>query len=130
MDMFQISALGITGTLLSVILKKYRPEFSVLCGIVTGLLIFSHVAGYFREIFSLTEEMILSAGVSNKYFTVLVKITAVACVSEISSELCRDAGENAIAVKIEMAGKIIIMLIAMPVIKGFLEVCIDAINML
>ena len=50
--------------------------------------------------------------------------------AEISSELCRDAGENAIAVKIEMAGKIIIMLIAMPVIKGFLEVCIDAINML
>ena len=130
MDIIQISALGITGTLLSVILKKYRPEFSVLCGIVTGMIIFSQVVGYFREIFSLTGEMISAAGVSNRYFTVLVKITSVACIAEIASELCRDAGENAIAVKIEMAGKIIIMLIAMPVIKGFLEVCINAINML
>ena len=62
------------------------------------------------------------AGVESRYIGVVLKIMGIAYISQFASELCRDAGEGAIASKIEVAGKIIIMTISMPIIYSLLEV--------
>jgi stage III sporulation protein AD len=55
------------------------------------------------------------------YFTSVLKITGIAYISEFGAEICRDAGEGAIASKIEMAGKVIIIALAIPVITSLID---------
>lgn len=129
MDIIKISGIALSGALFSIIIRKERPELAVVTAIVTGVILTGYVLGTLGQVIEMIEEIITVSGVDIKYFTVLIKIIAVAYICEITSELCRDSGENSIAVKVEMVGKIFIMFMSMPLIKNFLEVCINAVNM-
>ena len=129
MDIIKISGIALSGALFSIIIRKERPELAVVTAIVTGVILTGYVLGTLGQVIEMIEEIITVSGVDIKYFTVLIKIIAVAYICEITSELCRDSGENSIAVKVEMIGKIFIMFMSMPLIKNFLEVCINAVNM-
>ncbi len=129
MDIIKISGIALAGALFSVIIKKERPELAVMTAIVTGVILTGYVLGTLGQVIEIIKEIITVSGVDIKYFTILIKIIAIAYICEITSELCRDSGENSIAVKVEMIGKIFIMFMSMPLIKNFLEVCINAVNM-
>lgn len=130
MNIFQLVGIAVVGAVFSVILRRYRPEFAMFTAMATGLILLAYMLGALDKVFSMVDEMVRNTGVDRKYFVVLIKIIGVSYIAEISGEICRDAGEGAIAAKIEMVGKMFIMLLAMPIIKTFLEVCIDAISML
>ena len=130
MDIIKLCMLGITGAILAVMLKKQNPPFALLAACVTGIILISYALGCTGAVIDEIEEIVNLCGIDKKYFSLLLKIIAASYICEISSELCRDAGEGAIAVKIEMIGKLFIMLMSMPLVKGFLEVCINAVNML
>lgn len=130
MNIFQLVGISVVGAVFSVILRRYRPEFAMFTAMATGLILLTCMLGALDKVFSMVDEMVRNTGVDRKYFVVLIKIIGVSYIAEISGEICRDAGEGAIAAKIEMVGKMFIMLLAMPIIKTFLEVCIDAISML
>lgn len=130
MNIFQLVGIAVVGAVFSVILRRYRPEFAMFTAMATGLILLTYMLGALDKVFSMVDEMVRNTGVDRKYFVVLIKIIGVSYIAEISGEICRDAGEGAIAAKIEMVGKMFIMLLAMPIIKTFLEVCIDAISML
>ena len=53
---------------------------------------------------------------------VVLRVIGIAYVAQFGAELCRDAGESAVASKIEFAGKIIIMTLSMPIMYKLLEV--------
>ena len=130
MDIIKLSAVGIIGALAAVMLKKANPQLAMLTAMATGLVLLMYALGTFGAVIEEIGEITDSCGIDRKYFNILLKIIAASYICEISGELCRDAGEGAIAVKIDMIGRLFIMLMSMPLIKGFLEVCINAINLL
>ena len=65
------------------------------------------------------------ANISGVYITTLLKIIGMAYITEFAAESCRDASQNAIAAKIELAGKILIIITAMPVITSVMNVILD-----
>lgn len=129
MDIIKLSGIAVTGALFSIIVKKDRPEMAILISITTGVILLGYVLSTLGQVISMIKEIIEESGVDGKYFSLLIKIIATAYICEITSEVCRDAGEGAIAAKIEMGGKLLIMLMSLPLVKSFLEVCINAINM-
>ena len=67
------------------------------------------------------EEYAARADIRPMYFTAVLKITGIAYITEFGAEICRDAGEGAIAAKVEMAGKVIIVALAIPVISSLID---------
>ena len=59
------------------------------------------------------------------YFSTLLKIIGIAYIAEFGAEVCRDAGEGAIASKVELAGKVIIIILAVPIITSLLDLIIS-----
>ena len=55
------------------------------------------------------------------FFPVIIKVLAVAYITDFTAQLCRDSGENAIGSKVELAGKVMIFYLAMPVLSAILE---------
>lgn len=119
--MFQIAAIGLAGTLLSLAVRSYRPEFSVYISIACGIILFMTVIAQFSDILSVVSDIFSRSGYANSYFPVLLKILAIAYLTDLISQVCRDAGENGIASKTEMAGKIFILYVSLPVFTSILS---------
>lgn len=125
MDIFQIAAIAIIGTILAITVKPYRAEIAVLIGVGTGVLILLQIIGSVSGIFNEFYSLIAKSGVDLSYFTLIVKIIGIAYVTQLASEICKDAGQGAVALKVELAGKALVMLMTMPVLSQFLQVIIE-----
>ena len=121
MEIMQIVAVGIIGTVLSVALKKESPQISIFLGLVTGIVIFLFLADYLGRVISVLSELTNSAGISSRYMNVVLKVVGISYIARFASEISKDAGENAIATKIDLAGKILIAVAAIPVIMALME---------
>lgn len=121
MNIFSAAALGIVGVLLALTIKKIRPELALMISLATGLIIMIDV---FKDLFTVFEQLKSIAevnGIDGSYFAIAIKACVIAYVTQFSAELCKDAGEGAVGVKIEFAGKLAIVTMSLPVISGFLN---------
>lgn len=126
MEIIKIAAIGLIGAILSIIIKSYKPEFSIHLVLSTVLLIFILIISKLEIVLGFIESISSQININKIYFPVILKILGVAYIADFTAQICKDAGEEAIASKIEFAGKIIIMYLALPV---FLSI-IDLINKL
>lgn len=110
--------------------RQYRHEFGMLAGLATVVVIFIYAADMLGGIISGMENLINETGVEVKYFTSVVKVVGIAYITQFGAEILRDSGENAVALKLELAGKIFIMGLTLPIISDFLHACMEAVNMI
>ena len=128
MNIFSYAAIGITGAILSVTIKKTHPEIAAVVSLAAGLALTLGLCTSLADIFNGLKSIADNSGINGEYLSVAVKVCTVAYVTQFTSELCRDAGESAIAVKIEMAGKITIVLMALPVVSAFIGSISELLN--
>lgn len=125
MEITRVIALGLAGTVLSVLLKKESPQIAMLTAAVTGILIFLMLCAPLGNLISLLKETAEQAGVGEGYFSIVLKVIGIAYLTQFGSQLCADAGENSVAAKIELAGKVLMMTAAAPVLTGLLEMVMN-----
>lgn len=127
-ELVKIIGTGFIGGMLALTVRKQRPEFAVMIALITSALILGSVAesvgGIIEELRRVTEE----CGVDIKYFEIIIKVVGVAYLAQFAAEILRDSGENAVASKVEAAGKICILTLVLPVMTSFLELCIKVVN--
>ncbi len=121
MEISKIIALGLTGTVFAVLLKKENPQISMLIAAATGILIFLIICTPLGELISLLRETAEQAGVAESHFAVVLKVIGIAYLTQFGAQLCADAGESSVAAKIELAGKVLMMTAAAPILTGLLE---------
>ncbi len=122
MDIFKIAGIGIAAAVFAVFIKGWRPELAIQVSLIATIIILAAVLPYLKVVADMLRDIIAQADIESKYIGIVLKIVGIAYIAQFASELCRDAGEGAIASKIEIAGKIIIMTMSMPIIYSLLEV--------
>lgn len=122
MQLIQIVGIGIIATVIIIILRVQRPEIAVQASIATGLVIFMLLASKLSAVMELLDNYADKADIKPIYFTTVLKITGIAYIAEFGAEVCKDAGENAIASKIELAGKVTIVVLAVPIVTSLLDI--------
>ena len=125
MDVFKIVGIGLIGTVMALVLKQTKPELAILVSMATAVAIFLFVTPYFKAIIDMFEELTNMAGLNPLHVGLVLKIIGVAYVIQFGAELCRDAGEGAIASKIELGGKITLLAMSMPIIYGLINLIRD-----
>ena len=129
MDIEKIIGIGRIAVILSVLLKGYRPEMATAITIITVALIFALISPRLKSVLVSFVDLAEKIGVEMQYMIIVIKVIGIAYVAQIGSEICRDAGENAIGTKIEIAGKVTILAFSMPIIYRLLEVVGSVINL-
>ena len=99
-----------------------------MVGVAAGLMILLFSMDSVRAVFAAFEEIMQKSGVQMEYFKLVVKMIGIAYLVQFSGALLKDCGESALALKAEFAGKIFIMLLAMPIISGFLDILIETLG--
>ncbi|HHT50625.1 MAG TPA: stage III sporulation protein AD [Eubacteriaceae bacterium] len=127
MEIIQIVSIGLIAAILSIILKKERPEFSMIISLLAGTIIFlmmiSKVQAVLEVFYTLSSRM----NIDLLYLTTIFKIIGIAYITEFGAQVCRDAGEGSIATKIEFGGKILIMILSIPILMALLDLIINLI---
>lgn len=109
MDIFKIIGVGFINLIIAVILKEYRKEYVIYVSIIAGAIILGMSMEKLNEIIELLTSLGQKAGTNSYFILLLIKITGIAILTEFSVSICKDAGETAIASKIDFGGKIIII---------------------
>ena len=120
-EIFQIVLFGIVAAVLCLILRKDRPEYAMQIGIAAGVILLFLVLGRLVGIIEFIEGLSQKYGIDSEYIGIVIKIICIAYIAEFGSQICKDAGENAIAAKVELAGKILIGVLALPVMGALIE---------
>lgn len=127
MEIIQIVGLGLIATVLTLILKEQKPMFAFLIATFTGVMIFLFLIGKISEVIRILERLATEGGINLIYLKTILKIIGIAYIAEFGAQITRDAGQGAIASKIELAGKILIMVMAIPIITVIIETVVHLI---
>jgi len=120
-DIVQIVGLGLIATFLSLIVKEQKPTFAFLIVVFAGCAIFLYLVDQIYEIIRMIEKIAINANVNMVYVETILKIIGIAYIAEFGAQLTKDAGQGAIASKIELAGKILILVMAVPILTVIIE---------
>lgn len=104
-----------------IFIRQSRPEIAQLLSIAVGIIVVIYLLGYLRMIVDVITEMALEANINSLFLRTIFRVIGVAYLAEFGSQVCRDAGEGNIASKIEFAGKIIILVMAIPILLSVFE---------
>ena len=114
-ELVRIAGIGIVGAVLAVLISEKKPEMGMLIGLAFGALALVLVAGKASAVIKLINDSVDKSGIDAKLIVPVLKVTGMAYVTQFAVDACRDAGQNSIASKIEIAGKIMMLAVAAPI---------------
>jgi stage III sporulation protein AD len=117
----QITGAALVATFLALILKEQKPNFAFLLIVFTGCAIFLFLVDQIYLIINMIERLASDAKVNLIYVETILKIIGIAYIAEFAAQITKDAGQGAIASKIELGGKILILAMAIPILTVMIE---------
>ena len=124
-EIIKIIGIGLVALVIIIILKQYRPEYAIYVSIIAGILILFLAMEKLSGVINLLQSISDKTYINKQFLGILLKITGIAIITEFAVSVCTDAGEKAIASKIEIGSKVIIIAMSIPIISSLLELIIE-----
>ena len=121
MEIFKIVAFAFIALSIFLLFKDRRNDLSVLISLVAGIIIFLFIIGQLSDVIYFLKSIADRANINTIYIGIVMKILAIAYVTSFCSEICKDAGANSIASKVDFSGKILILALSIPILMAVLD---------
>ena len=121
MIILKISAFTIVSVFLVTILKKERPEFSLVVQLCAIISVMAYSLAVTRDIISEISDMSMSFGINNRYLKLLFSVLCICTVTEITASFCRDSGMVSLSSAVELSGRLIALSMCMPMIRAVFD---------
>lgn len=121
MDIIKIIAIGLISLVIIIIVKQYKPEFALYVSLAASILILMIVFDKLFDVINLLNNLASKTAINATFIALLIKITGIAILTEFAVSICKDCGETAIANKMDIGGKIMIIAVSVPIISSLLE---------
>ncbi len=125
MEIGKFIGIAILICIIVVILKQVKPELSLLALIIGSIILLLYVLSSFTSVITSFNQIVTKTGVNSQLFTVIIKIVGVGYLVEFTADVCKDSGNTSIADKVLLGGKIIILLLAIPIITNLFEIILE-----
>ena len=116
MRIFQILGVAVLGVALALVIRPIRPELSMITGIVTGIAVTLMAVAELTGVVDALRQIALENGIDGGYVGTLLKILGIAFAAQFGVQICNDAGETAVAGKVELCGRVLILACALPAV--------------
>ncbi|SCJ54379.1 stage III sporulation protein AD [uncultured Clostridium sp.] len=121
MEIIKVVSFALAALFIFMLLGERKKELAVLVAIIAGAIIFLALIDKLSEIINFIGTIADKANIDMVYIGIVLKILAIAYLSSFCSEICKDAGASSIASKVEFAGKILILALAIPILMAVLN---------
>ena len=121
MEIVKVVSFAFIALAIVLIFKDRRSDLSMQISLTAGVLIFLYMISKLTVVLQLLQELSLKANIDFVYLNTVFKILGIAYLASFCSEICKDAGESNLASQVEFAGKIFILILAMPILMAVLQ---------
>lgn len=121
MEIIKISGIALVAVVLMIFVTQSRSDFTVFIRIGVSIILMFIIAGHIFHALSGFEVLLSKMGDGAKWIATMLKLIGIAYIAEFTAEICRDAGENSIASRVELCAKILILVMAMPIMNSLIE---------
>lgn len=121
MEILQIAGIAVSGVLIVSIIRIFKPEMAVYVVLATVMIILIFSLDQLTAVFQFLKTVYDEMTYGKDFFPILIKVLVVAYLSDFTAQLCKDAGEASIGSKVELAGKVIIFYISLPILVSILQ---------
>lgn len=125
MDILHIVALALLTTLIILLVKQYQPMLALMLSLFAGGFIFYSVIGDVEQVIGLITNLSAQIHMQDAYLTTIIKVIGIAYIAEFGIQIIKDAGENALANKVEIGGKMAILVLAIPIMGAIIQTIIN-----
>ena len=116
MDVFRIAGIAVVTAILSLTLRSVRPELGMQTAIAGGAVLLAFAASELLGITAALRSLMSDLGAGEEIVTLVMKVVCIAYVAQIAADICRDSGENALAAKTEICGRLLMVSAALPML--------------
>ena len=124
MEVIKIVGVSIFAVIMIIILKNYRPEMALVLSIITGMGIMLYAISKMSSVINVLNDLVSKSGVNTDFLLIIIKVIGIAYIVEFGKNVCIDAGQSSIATKLEMAGKVVIVVLTIPLISSLVNVLV------
>ena len=121
MNVYALACVGVLSALLAMTVRDYRGESGVLIALSAGLLLMLYAAVNLIPVVSAVRSYAERASLDDSLLVVLLRALGVCWLTTFAADLCRDAGENAIAGKLTLVGRVLIAVLSLPMFQAVLD---------
>lgn len=125
MEITKVVFFAIFATILLVVLKEQKKEFALIISIIAGVLILIFSINKINPIIDMLYLLTNKSGIDSEFLVVILKVTAMTYLVEFGKNICVDAGASAIGTKLEIAGKILIVSISLPIFSSLISLIVE-----
>lgn len=121
-EIFTLAGIAIVAAGFVILLKQYKPEYAFGAALAAGILLLLYTITIFGGVVDRIESLVSSSGIESENFNILLRCLGICMVTKIASETCKDCGQGSISSKIDLAGKAVILVSAMPLFSEIIEI--------
>ena len=125
MDIFKIIGVAIIALIMILILNKTNKEISIVITILASVILLSFVILKLDNVIYMLKELAGKSGINTEYLLLLIKVTGIAYIVELTKNICVDAGSSSLATKVEIAGKVSIVVLTIPLITTVISLILE-----
>ena len=121
----KIIVIGLITCVAPIIVKPVRSDFSIIIAIAGGIIIIFLIINYLTGVFDVIKSIINVTGVNSAIYKFLIKIIAIGYLIEFTAGICSETGNPSLGDKVLLGGKIIIMVMSLPIITNILQIIME-----
>lgn len=117
MTVWMIVGVSVTASVLALTLRQTQPAYATLLVLAAGAVLLFWA---FKELIPLVgrvSALFDNGMIDSRYTSVLLKALAIAWLTRTAADICRDAGESALAAKAELGGQVLLLLCGLPLFE-------------
>ncbi|MEW6447036.1 MAG: stage III sporulation protein AD [Bacillota bacterium] len=128
MEILRVVGFALVAAIMALVLRREKPELALAVGVAAGLVIFLAFLGKIGAVIRVLDGVAGKAGLNMVYLDTILKIVGIAYIGDFGAQMCRDAGEGALAAKVEFAAKVLILVLALPIIIALLDLLVKLVT--
>lgn len=128
-ELIKIVVVIIISAVFVTVLRNKMGEYSIVLTLAVVAIVLGMIMNNLFGAFGKISELFLKAGNTSQYFFVALKALGVSYVSAFAADLCRDFGLSALAQTSELAGKVAIFLLSLPLMTAVLETALKFVGL-
>ncbi len=122
---FKIVAIGLITAIASIIVRPIKSDFALIIALAGGVIILAMIVNYLSSVLNSLNLIVNTTGISGNLYTLLLKIVGIGYLIEFTANLCSDTGNSSLGDKVLLGGKLVIMVMAMPIVTSILQIIME-----
>ena len=124
MDIAKMIGIALLTTFAVMVLRPTRPDIAAVVSVAGGILVIFMFVGALGGIIQSITAIVTRTGIRGDVFNAILKIIGIGYLTEFAAGICTDAGNQSMAQKVILGGKVIILVLALPIINNLIEIVV------